>query len=210
MVVEPGSLPRHPREHPRIHPLVLVDELVAPVLGISPCERLPDARALGDRSRHIFELVTPGLVFASGPGYARAITAVAGADVPVVLTEGEIPGRQTLPFAQLLAATPGRALEAAHDAVGPDTIAKLLFTSGSTKAPKGVITTHRMMCSNQQMIAQVLPSLAAAPPVLVDWLPWNHTAGSNHNLGLVLYHGGTLYIDDGKPVPGQIDRKSVV
>ena len=158
--------------------------------------------------RRIFELVTPGLVFASGPGYARAITAVAGAGVPVVLTEGEIPGRQTLPFAQLLAATPGRTLEAAHDAVGPDTIAKLLFTSGSTKAPKGVITTHRMMCSNQQMLRQCLGFLAEqgpeGGPVLVDWLPWNHVFGGSHNVGLVLYNGGTLYIDDGKPTPAGI------
>jgi feruloyl-CoA synthase len=98
------------------------------------------------------------------------------------------------------------AVDAAHAAVGPDTIAKFLLTSGSTGQPKAVINTQRMLCSNQQMLTQALPSLREAPPVLVDWLPWNHTAGSNHNLGLVLNHGGTLYIDDGKPVPGLIEK----
>ena len=88
--------------------------------------------------------------------------------------------------------------------VGPDTIAKFLFTSGSTKLPKGVINTQRMLCANQQMILQCFPFLGEEPPVLVDWLPWNHTFGGNHNVGLTLYNGGTLYIDDGKPTPALI------
>jgi feruloyl-CoA synthase len=99
---------------------------------------------------------------------------------------------------------PGAALDAAHAQVGPDTIAKFLFTSGSTKQPKGVINTHRMMCANQQQMRQCMPFLAEEPPVLVDWLPWNHTFGGNHNVGMVLYNGGTLYIDDGKPTPAGI------
>ena len=86
----------------------------------------------------------------------------------------------------------------------PDTIAKFLFTSGSTKLPKGVINTQRMLCANQQMIRQCFPTLAEEPPVLVDWLPWNHTFGGNHNVGLVIYNGGTLYIDEGKPTPALI------
>jgi feruloyl-CoA synthase len=86
----------------------------------------------------------------------------------------------------------------------PDTIAKFLFTSGSTKQPKGVITTHRMLCANQQMLRQCLGFLADEPPVLVDWLPWNHVFGGNHNVGITLYNGGTLYIDDGKPTPAGI------
>jgi feruloyl-CoA synthase len=155
--------------------------------------------------RHILATVTPGLVFASGPAYAKAITAAVGAETHVVLTEGTIEGRKTLPFEQLLAATPGPALDAAHAAVGPDTIAKFLFTSGSTKAPKGVITTHRMLCANQQMLRQCLGFLAEQTdeggPVLLDWLPWNHVFGGSHNVGIVLYNGGTLYIDDGKPTP---------
>jgi feruloyl-CoA synthase len=89
-----------------------------------------------------------------------------------------------------------------HNAgVGPGTIAKFLFTSGSTKKPKAVITTHGMLCSNQQMLLQTFPFMADEPPVLVDWLPWNHTFGGSHNVGIVLYNGGTLYLDDGKPTP---------
>ena len=90
--------------------------------------------------------------------------------------------------------------------VGPDTIAKILFTSGSTGTPKGVINTQRMLCSNQEMIRTVLPFLADEPPVLCDWLPWNHTFGGNHNFGLVLYNGGTLYIDDGQADAGRLRR----
>ena len=159
--------------------------------------------------RHILGTVTPGLVFASGPGYAKAIAAVVPADVTVVLTgglgqaaeTGLLAGRDVRAFDALLFAQPGPALAAANAAVGPDTIAKFLFTSGSTKAPKGVINTHRMLCANQQQIRQCMGFLADEPPVLVDWLPWNHTFGGNHNVGIVLYNGGTLYIDDGKPTP---------
>ena len=165
--------------------------------------------------RHILDTVTPGLVFASGPAYAKAISTVLPADVRVVLTQGLpdtesaadaatrslLAGRAVHDFDSLLAAQPGATLAAAHAATGPDTIVKFLFTSGSTKAPKGVINTHRMLCANQQMLRQCMGFLAEEPPVLVDWLPWNHTFGGNHNVGLVLYNGGTLYIDDGKPTP---------
>ena len=151
--------------------------------------------------RHILGIVTPGLVFANGPAYAKAIQAVVGDDVTVVLTEGQIEGRATRSFDSLLSATPGASLDAAHAKVGPDTIAKFLFTSGSTKAPKGVVNTHRMLCANQQMLRQCLRFLAEEPPVLIDWLPWNHTFGGNHNVGITLYNGGTLYVDDGKPTP---------
>jgi feruloyl-CoA synthase len=148
--------------------------------------------------RHVIGLLTPGLVFATdGERFAKAIAAA----VP--------PGTEILHadrFAELEATPATAAVEAAHDAVGPDTIAKFLLTSGSTGQPKAVINTQRMLCSNQQMLTQALPSLRQAPPVLVDWLPWNHTAGANHNLGLVLNHGGTLYIDEGKPVPGLIEK----
>ncbi len=158
--------------------------------------------------RHIVASTTPGVVFASGAEYAAAIRAVAastGPGVPVVMTqheahhEAQLDGAQPLPFQQLLATAPGPAVHAAHAAVGPDTIAKILFTSGSTQVPKGVITTHRMLCANQQMLRQCLGFLAEEPPVLVDWLPWNHVFGGSHNVGLTLYNGGTLYIDDGKP-----------
>ena len=151
--------------------------------------------------RHILSVTTPGLVFASGPEYGRAIAATVPADTPVVLTTGTLADRAVRPFDALLATEPGPLLVDAHLRVGPDTIAKFLFTSGSTKQPKGVITTHRMLCANQQMIRQCLGFLADEPPVLVDWLPWNHVFGGSHNVGIVLYNGGTLYIDDGKPTP---------
>src|SRR5439155_5455876 len=143
-----------------------------------------------------------GLVFASsGPAYARAIGAAVPGDSAVVLTHGRLEGRASTSFAELLSTDAGPEVDAAHAKVGPDSIAKFLFTSGSTKLPKGVINTQRMLCSNQQMILQCFPTLGEEPPVLVDWLPWNHTFGGNHNVGITLYNGGTLYIDDGKPTP---------
>jgi feruloyl-CoA synthase len=155
--------------------------------------------------RHILGALTPGLVFAAdGQAYARAIHAAVPADTPVVVTRGEVAGRDTLRFDELLAAPATAAVDAAHAQVGPDTIAKFLFTSGSTKLPKGVINTQRMLCSNQQMLLQCFPGLGEAPPVLVDWLPWNHTFGGNHNVGITLYNGGTLYIDEGKPTSAMI------
>ena len=155
--------------------------------------------------REVMTVATPGLVFAAhGAHYGAAIEAAVPPDAEVVLGEGTLASRASTPCSELLASPPGAAAEAAHARVGPDTIAKLLFTSGSTKAPKAVINTQRMLCANQQMLAQVFAFVADEPPVLVDWLPWHHTFGGNHNLGLVLYNGGTLYIDDGKPTPQAI------
>jgi feruloyl-CoA synthase len=154
--------------------------------------------------RHILGMLTPGLVFASDARYAKAIAAVVPRETEVVLAEGTLEGRAATPFGALLATVPTAAVDEAHAEVGPDTIAKFLFTSGSTKLPKGVINTQRMLCANQQMIRQCFRQLADEPPVLVDWLPWNHTFGGNHNIGIVLYNGGTLYIDEGKPTPALI------
>jgi feruloyl-CoA synthase len=155
--------------------------------------------------KHILGVLTPGLVFASsGPAYARAIGAAVPGDSAVVLTHGRLEGRASTSFAELLSTAAGPEVDAAHAKVGPDSIAKFLFTSGSTKLPKGVINTQRMLCSNQQMILQCFPGLGQTPPVLLDWLPWNHTFGGNHNVGLTIYNGGTLYIDDGKPTPALI------
>ncbi len=155
-----------------------------------------------DKLKHVLKTVTPGMVFAAdGTRYGKAIAATVGTDVEVVLTSGQLEGRASTAF-DTLAATPATAaVDAAMAATGPDTIVKFLFTSGSTKLPKAVINTQRMWCANQQQMAQSMPVLAEAPPVLVDWLPWNHTFGGNHNFGMTVFHGGTLYIDDGKPTP---------
>ena len=159
-----------------------------------------------ERLRSIIDLITPGLVFAAdGDSYARAIDAAVRPDVEVVVTRNPILGRPTTLFETLLAPTPTGAADAAHGSVSPDTIAKLVFTSGSTGAPKAVINTQRMWCSNQAMILSQLAFFADEPPVIVDWSPWHHTAGGNHNFGFVLYNGGTLYIDEGKPTAGAIE-----
>ena len=150
--------------------------------------------------RHVVETLTPGLIFAQDAArYAKAIAAVRPSDCEVVYSEA---AHQVVPhtlFADLLATEPTASVDAAMQATGPETITKFLFTSGSTKLPKAVINTHRMWCANQQQIAQTMPDMAKGPPVLVDWLPWNHTFGGNKNIGLALYHGGTVYIDEGKP-----------
>src|SRR5712692_834993 len=158
------------------------------------------------RLRSIIDLITPGLVFAAdGDGYARAIEAAVRPEIEIVVTRNPIPGRRTTLFETLPAPTPTGAADAAHAAVTPDTIAKFLFTSGSTGTPKAVINTQRMWCSNQAMILSQLAFFADEPPVIVDWSPWHHTAGGNHNFGFVLYNGGTCYIDEGKPVAGAIE-----
>ncbi len=155
-----------------------------------------------DKLRHVLKTVTPGLVFAAdAAGYGKAINATVAGDVEVVLASGQLEGRSSTSFADLASTAETAAVDQAMQATGPDTIVKFLFTSGSTRLPKAVINTHRMLCANQQQMAQSMPVLAEAPPVLVDWLPWNHTFGGNHNFGMVLFHGGTLYIDDGKPTP---------
>ena len=156
--------------------------------------------------RSIIDLLTPGLVFAAdGQTYSRAIDAVVPSQVEAVVTRNPIADRATTSFETLLAPRATGAAETAHASVGPDTIAKFLFTSGSTGTPKAVINTQRMCCSNQAMILSQLAFFAEEPPVIVDWAPWHHTAGGNHNFGFVLYNGGTLYIDEGKPVPGAIE-----
>jgi feruloyl-CoA synthase len=159
------------------------------------------------RLRTIFELITPGLVFAAdGHAFARAIDAVVPPDVEVTVVRHPLHHRPTTAFADLLTQTPSAAVDAAHDAVGPDTIAKFLFTSGSTGTPKCVINTQRMWCANQVMLQQSLAYFSDEPPVIVDWAPWHHTAGGNHDVGLVLFNGGTFYIDEGKPMPGAIEE----
>ena len=154
-----------------------------------------------DKLKHVLRTVTPGMVFASDERYAKAIAATVSQDMEVVMVEGSVTGHKTTPF-ESLCETPATAeVDEAIAATGPDTIVKFLFTSGSTKLPKAVINTQRLWCSNQRQMAQSMPVLAEKELVLVDWLPWNHTFGGNHNFGMTVFHGGTLYIDDGKPTP---------
>ena len=155
-----------------------------------------------DKLRHVLATLTPGLVFASDASrYGKAIAASVAPEVEVATQLGAFDGRSTTPFSSLLAITATPAADAAMHSTGPDTIVKFLFTSGSTKLPKAVINTQRMWCANQQQMRQSMPVLAEEPLVLIDWLPWNHTFGGNHNFGMTIYNGGTLYLDDGKPTP---------
>ena len=157
-----------------------------PVAPISPAYSLM-SRDFG-KLKSIFELVQPGLTFVSDAEKYKAALAAVGAKPTSV--------------AELLETNPGSTMEREFAKVKPESVAKILFTSGSTGAPKGVINTHRMLCANQQMLAQAWPFVEDRPPVIVDWLPWNHTFGGNHNFNLPLRNGGTLYIDGGKPAPG--------
>jgi feruloyl-CoA synthase len=157
--------------------------------------------------KHVLGLLTPGLVFAAdGQRYANAIAAAVPRDCELALTARPGNDRAATAFAELAATRATDAVERAAARVDADTVAKILFTSGSTGLPKGVINTQRMICSNQQQILESMPFLGDAPPVFVDWLPWNHTFGGNHNVGLTVYNGGTLYIDDGKPLPGAFEH----
>ena len=153
--------------------------------------------------RALWAVLHPGLVLAAdGAPFERALQSV---EVPELVACAEVPSIQSTPFDALLQTPATAAVDDAHARVGPATIAKLLYTSGSTGRPKGVINTQEMLCSNQEMLRTVLPLLADEPPILCDWLPWNHTFGGNHNFGLVLFNGGTLYIDDGKPTPAAFE-----
>jgi feruloyl-CoA synthase len=155
--------------------------------------------------KSIIEILTPGMVFVSdGKPFARAIDAAVPIGVEIVVTANPLGSRPSTQFADLVISEPTDTVDAAHAKVGPGTIAKILFTSGSTGNPKGVINTQGMLCANQAQIRAGLAFVGDEPPVIVDWLPWNHTFGSNHNFNLVLDNGGSLYIDEGKPLPGTI------
>jgi feruloyl-CoA synthase len=169
-----------------------------PAVPVSPAYSLLAADHA--QLRYIVGLTRPGLVYAAdGERFAKALAAVAAVVPDVEIVAG------TKAFESLLANPPGADVEERFTRVSADTVAKILFTSGSTGKPKGVINTQRMLCSNQQALAQAWPFLEERPPVIVDWLPWSHTFGGNHNFNLALRNGGTLYIDGGKPAPGLIE-----
>ncbi len=176
-----------------------------------PSAALAPAYALtgGDylKLRDIARQLTPGMIFADDASrFADAITAVFAEDIPVVALTGDVPGREVLSFHALAATEPSAQLQAAHAALTGETVAKFLFTSGTTGTPKAVIQTQQMLCSNQQIVQQSWPFLKDTPPVVVDWAPWNHTAAGNKVFNMVLFNGGTYYIDDGRPTPQAIGR----
>ncbi len=166
-----------------------------PVAPVSPAYSLMSQDFA--KLRHIFALVQPGLIFVEdATPFAQALDSLDLGGVEVLDGNG---------LQSLSAANPGAEVEAAFAAVGPDTVAKYLFTSGSTGLPKGVINTQGMLCSNMQQLRQVWPFLLRQPPILIDWLPWNHTFGGNIVINNAMCNGGTLYVDGGKPAPGLID-----
>jgi feruloyl-CoA synthase len=156
---------------------------------------------------YVMKLLTPGLVFADD---AQKFSGALAANVPVgtdiAASFGAVAGRDVTLLADLMAAPLDPDLDARHQNIGPDTITKFLLTSGSTGNPKAVINTQRMLCANQVMIRETMTFLKEEPPVIVDWLPWSHTFGGSHNVGLVLYNGGSMYLDQGKPMPGGIEE----
>jgi feruloyl-CoA synthase len=157
--------------------------------------------------KHIAASLTPGLVYVADTGpFAKALAALDLAKVELVANRNSANIDHVTTFEQMTQGPPGPALDEAVAAISGDTIAKFLFSSGSTGLPKGVINTHGMLTANQQQLAQIWPFVDEAPLVLLDWLPWNHTFGANHNFNLVLRHAGTLFIDGGKPLPGLIEE----
>jgi len=165
-----------------------------PYAPVSPAYSQPSSDF--SKLRYVFRLLTPGMVAAFGaPAFGAAIRHIVTADMELVAD-----------LERLADKNDPCALETARRNVNADSIAKFLLTSGSTGNPKAVITTHRMLCSNQIMLHQALPFLREEPPVLVDWLPWNHTFGGSHNVNLALFNGGSLYIDNGRPMPGGFEQ----
>jgi feruloyl-CoA synthase len=157
--------------------------------------------------KHIFTEIRPRIVYAAnGKAFAAAFAALDLSGVEVVVSADPPDGMKAVNLSEMLNTAPTPESGRAFEAVGPDTVAKILYTSGSTGMPKGVINTHRMMCSNMMMSEQSWPFVAKHQIVLLDWLPWNHTFGGNHNFNLTLTQGGTMHIDAGKPAPNLIEQ----
>ena len=185
------------------HALIMLAALYVgiPIAPIAPAYALQSADFA--KLSHSFHLLTPGMVVVDdGMLYQQAIERALTPGVPVVALRNASPSSKMIPFSSLHGDGSRRdSVFAAAARVGGDTVAKYLFTSGSTGMPKAVINTHGMLCANAQMKRQVAPVLADEPPVMVDWAPWNHTAGGNSNFNIILCNGGTLYVDPGKPTP---------
>src|SRR3990172_1621004 len=175
-----------------------------PVAPISPAYSLLSKDFV--KLKTIFALLRPGLVYASdGARYAAALGALPREGATIVLGSHADAVARAVPFSRLLDNRAGSRVDQAFAGIGPETVAKILFTSGSTGDPKGVINTQRMLCANQQMIVQTWPFLEDTPPVLVDWQPWNPTAGGNFCFNVTLRNGGSYYVDGGRPLPDFIE-----
>ena len=178
--------------------------------GVQTCALPSYSRLTKDYTKihGILNTLGPALVYAADSQVYGPPIASSGLHTVVVFSRGaeDFPG--ALSFDSLARTAEGPAVQQAFEAIVPDTHAKYLLTSGSTGHPKVVINTHRMLCANQQMIAQVWRFLEHEKPVIVDWLPWSHTFGGNHNLNMVLRNGGTLVVDEGRPAPGLIEKSA--
>lgn len=160
-----------------------------------------------EKLRDIATQLTPGAIFVEDTReYARAISEVFDAGVRVIAVSGKLDDRDVIPFSEVSTADPSRQMQEAHDSITHDTVAKFLFTSGTTGSPKAVIQTQRVICSNQEMVVNCYAFMRDEPPVFVDWAPWNHTASGNKVFNMAIYNGGTFYIDDGRPTPNDIGR----
>ena len=187
------------------HALLMLASLTAaiPVAPISVAYSLQSQDH--EKLRHIAELLSPGLLYAADTAsFQKALAALDLKGTEIVANRNGAGFDKVTPFEELARAKAGAAVEKAVAAIAPDTIAKFLFTSGSTGLPKGVINTHQMMTANQQQVLQAWPFVTEQPLTLLDWLPWNHTFGGNHDLNLVIRHAGALYIDAGRPMPALI------
>ena len=186
----------------RLHVVVALAAMTvgAPLVPTSVAYSLQSADHA--KLRAMADLVDPGLVVAEDVAFAGAVAAVAEGRT-VLSPDGALSGAL---HPDELSPTPTDAVDRRCAALARDDVAKILFTSGSTGTPKGVINTHGMLSANQQQMRQAWPFLADEPPVLLDWLPWSHTFGGNHDLNMVLTNGGTLWIDDGRPAPGLVER----
>jgi len=187
------------------HGLLVLAAQYAGIPAVPVAEQYALIPGAHDRLRHVIEVVRPKLAYAvDAEEYGEAIALPELSGMEIVASR---PGSShSVSFDEFLKGDASVDIDAAHASVGPDTVVKILMTSGSTSHPKGVPTTHRMMCVNQTQMADAMPFLRERPPVIVDWLPWNHVFGGSHNFNMMLANGGSLYVDDGKPVKGKFGR----
>jgi feruloyl-CoA synthase len=189
------------------HALLMLGAFLAgvPICPVSPAYSLLSTDYA--RLKHIYRLIAPGLLYVdSFDAFRPALQALGLAGTELVCSSGLTPAVAGTRFAELIATVPTPQVRRRAESASPEDVAKILFTSGSTAVPKGVVNTHGMLSANQQMLRQCWGFLEHQPPVLLDWLPWNHTFGGNHNFNMVLRNGGSLFVDDGRPSAGLIER----